>query len=404
MSSAYDKITLLDKWRLVQKLVSDPGLSRCAVACGFHLIDLYNKRLDRAWPSYDTLATRTGANRRTVITAVKRLLASGYFKVERGSGRRSNYYRPNFSLINSVPQQSPDGDQNTTTSGAQTSPVQGVEVNASPPNTSYVPVVPNGGDIEISPRSAGSSARGAPSPSRGAPPGFEEFWQTYPKKEGRKAALSAYDVVLQTEDVTPEVLAAKAAQYAHAKGDRDPKWIKMPRTWLYEKCWLEDPQPSRQKRRPKATETSQPGKTTRANRSTTTTKSAKAAPNAKPESRRPKEEPKAPAGPATAFVNAVPIYCDFLGISLEQLAAATGVSGRVLKSTCFGEGRMPSAIKNKLRSLLIEAVMYLPDDKPPSVEDLQGYYEDWIRDKPLNHYKWRRPEHYKKQRPSSGDT
>ena len=49
MSRAYDKITLLDKWRLVQKVVSDPGLSRCAVACGFHLIDLYNKRLDRAW-------------------------------------------------------------------------------------------------------------------------------------------------------------------------------------------------------------------------------------------------------------------------------------------------------------------------------------------------------------------
>ena len=60
--------------------------------------------------------------------------------------------------------------------------------------------------------------------------------------------------------------------------------------------------------------------------------------------------------------------------------------------------------KNKLRSLLIEAVMYLPDDKPPSVDDLQGYYKDWIRDKPLSHYIWRRPEHYKKQRPSSGDT
>jgi hypothetical protein len=192
MSSAYDKITLLDKWRLVQKLASDPSLSRCAVACGFHLIDLYNKHLDRAWPSYDTLATRTGANRRTVITAVKRLLASEYFEVDRGSGRRSNYYRPNFSLINSVLQQSPDGGQDTTTSGTQTSPLQGVEVNALPPNTSYVPVAPSVGDKEVSPRSAGSSALVAPSPPRGAPPGFEEFWQAYPKKEGRKAALKAY--------------------------------------------------------------------------------------------------------------------------------------------------------------------------------------------------------------------
>ena len=44
------------------------------------------------------------------------------------------------------------------------------------------------------------------------------FWQAYPKKEGRKAALTAYSLALQKDGVTPELLATKAAQYAEAKG------------------------------------------------------------------------------------------------------------------------------------------------------------------------------------------
>jgi ribosome-binding protein aMBF1 (putative translation factor) len=397
MSSAYDKITLLDKWRLVQKLVSDPSLSRCAVACGFHLIDLYNTRLDRAWPSYDTLATLAGANRRTVITAVKRLLASDYFEVERGSGRRSNYYRPNFSLIKSVPQQSLDGDQNTTTSGAQTSPLQGVEVNASPPNTSYIPVAPSVGDTEVSPRFAGSSALVAPSPSRGAPPGFEEFWQAYPKKEGRKAALKAYAMALQQGKVTPSVLAVKAAQYAYAKGDQDPKWVKLPRTWLDEECWLEDPQPSGRK---KPSETAKESRSGKSARTKTAASRAKPAPKSKPKTRRRKKRRVTRSVQPKNFGNAVPIYCDFLGITLNDLAAATGVNARVLKRACAGEARMPNSMKNKLQALLIEAVIGLKRDRPLRVEDLRVYYEEWIKDRPLTRYLWRRPEFYEKQRPT----
>ena len=88
---------------------------------------------------------------------------------------------------------------------------------------------------------------GAPSPSRGAPPGFEEFWQAYPKKEGRKAALAAYPMALEKDGVTPDLLAMKAAQYAEAKGANDPKYIKMPQYWLNDECWLEDPQPPKPK-------------------------------------------------------------------------------------------------------------------------------------------------------------
>jgi hypothetical protein len=203
-------------------------------------------------------------------------------------------------------------------------------------------------------------------------------------------------MALQKKDVTPELLAAKAAQYSEAKGDNDPRYIKMPRTWLEEECWLEDPQPSGRKKPSKGVKNSQDGKTKRENRTTKTKMQAKATPKSK--RNRPKKQAAAKSVECNAFHNAVPIYCDFLGITLDDLAAATGIGAPALRRTCAGKSKMPNATKNKLRSLLIEAVMYLPDDEPSSVADLRGYYENWIKDKPLTNYAWRRPEYYTKQR------
>src|SRR5262249_29521746 len=43
--------------------------------------------------------------------------------------------------------------------------------------------------------------------------------------------------------INAETLISKARQYAKAKADVAPKWLKMPANWLKEECWLEDPQP-----------------------------------------------------------------------------------------------------------------------------------------------------------------
>ncbi len=142
-NSTPKNLTLLNKWYFVQKVVSDPKLGRCAVACAFHLVDYYNHRLGRAWPSYETLAKLTGSHRRTVIEAVKRLIDLKYFEVEKGNGRRSNYYRPNFALMVKESAQAGTGDEDATSPVTQTPPLRGVEVKLSAPNTSYIPVAPS---------------------------------------------------------------------------------------------------------------------------------------------------------------------------------------------------------------------------------------------------------------------
>ncbi len=404
-------LTLLNKWYFVQKVVSDPKLGRCAVACAFHLVDYYNHRLGRAWPSYETLANLTGSHRRTVIEAVKRLIGFKYFEVEKGNGRRTNYYRPNFALMVKESAQAGTGDEDATSPVTQTPPLRGVEVKLSAPNTSYIPVAPSVGDIEVSPRSAGSSAVVAPSPSRGAPPGFKEFWQVYPKKEGRKAALTAYAMALQEEGVTPELLATKAAQYAEAKAANDPKWIKMPRTWLDDECWLEDPQAPKSKTakgRPKrktakTTGEAKPtskgkakakgGKKSKANGSSTSKRKANAAKTAPKQTkrRRSKRRAKSQKRQPTSFGCYVLRYCDYLGITPRDISLAMGLRQGRIEEACYGRGMLNSYKKDQVKSLLIEAVRHRPDYRPLTEEWLREWYGFMIKEEPPKLYKWLLP-------------
>jgi hypothetical protein len=80
---------------------------------------------------------------------------------------------------------------------------------------------------------ASRSARplgGAPRAS-GGDDRFEEFWSSYPKREGRTLAKQAYSRIVAA-GISPDNLVAKARQYADAKADVDAKWLKMPANWL----------------------------------------------------------------------------------------------------------------------------------------------------------------------------
>jgi hypothetical protein len=73
--------------------------------------------------------------------------------------------------------------------------------------------------------------------------------------------LEAYAAAVRGGDVTPAQLLAGALQYAIAKRHLDPRYIKRPANWVKEKCWLENPQPSRaQLRSAEAQRVSKPGK------------------------------------------------------------------------------------------------------------------------------------------------
>ena len=252
---------------------------------------------------------------------------------------------------------------------------------------------------------------GAPSQSRGAPPGFEEFWQAYPRKEGLKPARAAYRMALKEDGVTPDLLATKAAQYAVAKAANDPKYIKMPKTWLDEECWLEDPQPpkppaarSRSKRKTaKITGEADPGsngeakarggKTSKATGASTRKRKASATKTApkKTKGGRSKRRTKSGKVKLADFGHNVLRYCDYLGITPRDISEAMGLRPSQIEEACYGREKINADKKDQVKSLLIGAVGHRPEDEPLTVEWLRDWYDMMIKYEDPKRYRWKTP-------------
>jgi hypothetical protein len=72
-----------------------------------------------------------------------------------------------------------------------------------------------------------------------------EFYQAYPKKEGRQRAANAF-VNAVKEGADPEFIVAKTRDYAaaFALSGKDKQFVPMPATWLNDKRWLDEDLPA----------------------------------------------------------------------------------------------------------------------------------------------------------------
>lgn len=72
--------------------------------------------------------------------------------------------------------------------------------------------------------------------------GFDDFWNTYPRKADKATARKAWAKALKTTD--PDQIIAGAARYA-GDPNRDPQFTKLPATWLNAEAWGNEPLPAR---------------------------------------------------------------------------------------------------------------------------------------------------------------
>jgi hypothetical protein len=70
---------------------------------------------------------------------------------------------------------------------------------------------------------------------------FERFWQTYPRKAGKQAALRAFARAVTKQHVDPAQIISAAARYAAERAGEDPTYTKHPATWLNAGCWDDEP-------------------------------------------------------------------------------------------------------------------------------------------------------------------
>lgn len=72
-------------------------------------------------------------------------------------------------------------------------------------------------------------------------PRFAEFYDAYPLKKSRGAAVKAFQAAVAKAD--PKTLIAGARRYAVARQHEDPNFTKHPATWLNQECWLDQEVP-----------------------------------------------------------------------------------------------------------------------------------------------------------------
>jgi hypothetical protein len=69
----------------------------------------------------------------------------------------------------------------------------------------------------------------------------EQFWEAYPRRVAKKAAMKALDNVRKSGEVPFEVLLSAVLTYARAVAGKDVQYVAHPATWLNAGRWDDDP-------------------------------------------------------------------------------------------------------------------------------------------------------------------
>ena len=99
-------------------------------------------------------------------------------------------------------------------------------------------------------------------------------------------------------------------------------------------------------------------------------------------------------GEPTLFGKNVLRFCEYLGITPEDLSLAMGLHRSRIEKYCYGRDKATNAMKDQVKSLLIEAVGHPPEDQPLTVEWLRDWYDLTIKYAPPKRYDWHTPRHY----------
>lgn len=224
------------------------------------------------FPSQELLAERLGVSTRAVIRRMEELIDADMVKRVKVSshakqGHSRNRYmlrrweKPNRSSTGDTNVTSPTGDANVTRQGeTHDANVMGThdanvtlirrrenntkikEYESPKPPTAE----PEQGELAIVAESA-PPAGGGSKPKRKReeyPPEFAAFWEVYPKKVDKRAALKAWRAAKKRVLVSDDELVVAAMRYRDDP-NRDEGFTKNPATWLRADSWENGPLPAR---------------------------------------------------------------------------------------------------------------------------------------------------------------
>ena len=90
---------ILKKFQLLLLIAQDRSVSRCAVATASVIINNYNHKTGRCFPSYSYIANHTHYSVRQVKKSVKKIVPKYILKLSKGHTGWANTYKPRFELL-----------------------------------------------------------------------------------------------------------------------------------------------------------------------------------------------------------------------------------------------------------------------------------------------------------------
>jgi len=70
---------------------------------------------------------------------------------------------------------------------------------------------------------------------------FDQFWELYPRRVGKKAALREFEKIQRRNEVPFEVLISAVKIYARSRIGKEMQYVAHPSTWLHQGRWDDEP-------------------------------------------------------------------------------------------------------------------------------------------------------------------
>jgi hypothetical protein len=219
------------RFEWLDQITADPAVTPAGFVLAYWIAKHINRNSGDAWPSQPLLATEMRLSVRTVRALVDQLERAGHLTVIASRGRgHSCRYRP---ILRAEPSKEEPDPEPQIPADVEPEPLQAdAEPQADLPSRELF-----GNIVEASPKPA-TRAKGDLTAD------FEAWWLQYPRKVSKGAASKAYDQARKS-GATADDLETGAMRYSAARTGEDPKFTKHGATWLHNKCWLDEPEPSR---------------------------------------------------------------------------------------------------------------------------------------------------------------
>lgn len=176
----------------------------------------------RCFPSISTLSKRSGLARRTVIRSLNEAVSLGCIERMQSKGRSTTYQFINLeeSIMNG------DTTSDQCHSGTLSSIHKGEVSNSNSDNV-------------ISLSNNGILAQVTSNPERALMDAFILFWDAFPRKKGKLAAIKAFKAAAKLEE--PHIIIQAARNFAHDSRHTERRYIPHPATWLNQGRWDDEP-------------------------------------------------------------------------------------------------------------------------------------------------------------------